>query len=122
MMMNNMGYSHHNLGKRTSFNPITTNNNNNSTDTTITDRNDNDDNDDNYNNDIDKKVVKVVEDDSTTNNTTTYCTKIMRITPETFEKLRDFSHKYHDQPISYDEIIEELCSFYNEHHEQKYYF
>jgi hypothetical protein len=65
------------------------------------------DNDDDY-----------VEDDSTTNNTT-YCTKIMRITPEIFEKLREFSHKYHNQPISYDEIIDELCTFYNEQHKPK---
>ncbi len=61
-----------------------------------------------------------VEDDSTTNNTT-YCTKIMRITPDTFEKLRDFSHKWHEQPISFDEIIDELCSFYEEQHKQKYF-
>jgi len=61
-----------------------------------------------------------VEDDSATNNTT-YCTKIMRITPGTFEKLRDFSHKWHKQPISYDEIIDELCTFYDEQHKLKYF-
>ncbi len=62
-----------------------------------------------------------VEDDSATNNTT-YYTKIMRISPDTFEKLRDFSHKWHEQPISFDEIIDELCSFYEEKHEKKWYY
>ncbi len=61
-----------------------------------------------------------IEDDDITNNAT-YCTKIMRITPQIFEKLTDHSHKYHDQPISYDEIIDELCTFYNEQHEKKYF-
>ena len=61
------------------------------------------------------------EDDSATNNTT-YHTKIMRITPDTFDKLRDHSHRFHKQPISFDEIIDELCTFYEEQHKQKYFF
>jgi hypothetical protein len=60
------------------------------------------------------------EDDTTTNNNT-YFTKIMRITPQTYERLRDFSHKYHSQPISYDEIFQELLNFYNKEHDQKYF-
>ncbi|HSF51535.1 MAG TPA: hypothetical protein VLA74_12300 [Nitrososphaeraceae archaeon] len=48
--------------------------------------------------------------------------KIMRISYDIYEKLRDHSRKYHDQPISYDDIFEELCTFYNEHHERKYSF
>ena len=91
------------LGNLTSLKPIAT------TTTTTTNNNNN--------NEIEDDVV---EDDSTTNNTT-YCTKIIRITPETFELLKFHSHKYHDQPISYDEIIEELCTFYNENHETKYF-
>ena len=47
--------------------------------------------------------------------------KIMRITPETFELLRNFSHKYHPQPISYYEIFQELLDFYNKEHEQKWF-
>ena len=43
-----------------------------------------------------------------TNDTTKTTKKIMRISLETFEKLKNHSRKYHDQPISYDEIIEEL--------------
>jgi hypothetical protein len=50
---------------------------------------------------------------------TTY--KTMKISYNIYEKLRDHSHKYHDQPISYDEIIDELCTFYNEQHEKKYF-
>ena len=47
--------------------------------------------------------------------------KTMKISYNIYEKLRDHSHKYHDQPISYDEIIDELCTFYNEEHERKYF-
>jgi hypothetical protein len=46
--------------------------------------------------------------------------KIMGIT-ETFELLRNFSHKYHPQPISYYEIFQELLDFYNKEHEQKWF-
>ena len=46
--------------------------------------------------------------------TKTNKTKVIKITEQTWEKLRDFSHHYHDQPITYDEIIEELVDFYNE--------
>ena len=58
------------------------------------------------------------EDDD--DNNTCY-TKIMRITSQTFERLRDFSHKYHLQPISYDDIFQELLDFYNKEHDQKYF-
>ena len=47
--------------------------------------------------------------------------KTMKISYNIYEKLRDHSHKYHDQPISYDEIIDELCTFYNEQHKPKYF-
>jgi hypothetical protein len=46
-------------------------------------------------------------------------TKTMQISLHTFELLQKHSRKYNSQPISYDEIIEELCTFYNEQHEQK---
>jgi hypothetical protein len=48
-------------------------------------------------------------------------TKIMQISKHSFELLQNHSHKYHDQPISYNECIEELCTFYNEQHGQKYF-
>jgi hypothetical protein len=66
------------------------------------------------------EIEDVVEDDTITNNTT-YCTKIMRITPNTYERLRQYSAHFHPQPISYDEIFQELLDFYNEHHQQKYF-
>ena len=40
-----------------------------------------------------------------TPNTKTKKTRVVRITEHTWEKLRDFSCKYHDQPITYDEIF-----------------
>jgi hypothetical protein len=80
---------------------------NNTTTTTTTNQNDNDNN-------------KIVEDDSAINNNT-FFTKIMKITPQTYERLKDFSHKYHSQPISYDEIFQELLNFYNKEHDQKYF-
>ena len=49
-------------------------------------------------------------------------TRIIGISEPIYQLLRNHSHKYHDQPISYDYIFEELCKFYNEHHEQKYWF
>ena len=93
--MNNMDYSRLNIGKCTGLNPITTINNNitNTTDQKVDDNN------------------NEVEDDSATNNTT-YCTKIIRVTPETFERLRTYSNRLHPQPISYDEIFLELLDFY----------
>ena len=53
--------------------------------------------------------------------TTSNKTRIMRISEPIYEKLKDHSRKYHDQPISYDEIIEELCIFYNKNNDQKYF-
>jgi hypothetical protein len=40
-------------------------------------------------------------------------TKIMRISYETYSKLREFSRKKHDIPTSYDDLIIELVDFYN---------
>jgi hypothetical protein len=89
------------LGNLTGLRPINT--------TTTNQSDNNNDNDDEWKDD----------NDITTNNT---CyTKIMRITPETFERLRDFSHKYHPQPISYDEIFQELLDFYAKEHDHKYF-
>ncbi len=85
----------------TGLRPITT--------TTTTNQPDNNNNNDN----------EWAEDDDATSNI--YHTKIMRITPKTFERLRDFSHKYHPQPISYDEIFQELLDFYNKEHDQKHF-
>ena len=48
--------------------------------------------------------------------------RTMKISEQVHELLRNHSRKYHNQPISYNEIIEELCKFYNEHHDQKYWF
>ena len=48
-------------------------------------------------------------------------TRIMKISEPVYELLRNHSRKYHDQVMSYDDIIEELCSFWNEHHEQKWF-
>ena len=45
--------------------------------------------------------------------------KTMKISYNIYEQLRDHSHKYQHQPISYDEIIDELCTFYNKQYEKK---
>jgi hypothetical protein len=90
------------FGKLCNLRPINTT-------TNSIDQSDKNDNDDGW------------KDDDTTNNNNTYYTKIMRKTPETFSRLRDFSHKYHPQPISYDEIFHELLDFYNKEHDQKYF-
>ena len=50
-----------------------------------------------------------------------YQYKTMKISYNIYEKLRDHIHKYHDQPISYDEIFQELLDFYNKEHEKKYF-
>lgn len=47
-------------------------------------------------------------------------TRTMKISEPVYE-LCNHSRKYHDQPISYDEILEELCTFYNKNHEQKWF-
>ncbi len=63
---------------------------------------------------------EIIEDDSSTNKTTDH-NKILRITPNTFERLRQYSARNHSkQPISYDEIFNELLDFYNEKNETKY--
>lgn len=63
--------------------------------------------------------------DTKTNKTTRIInnktTRVIKITEQTWEKLRGFSHHYHDQPITYDEIIEELVDFYNKEHDQKWF-
>lgn len=64
------------------------------------------------------------EDDITTtitNNNNSSSIKIMGISYNIYEKLREHSRKYHNQPISYDDIFEELYTFYNKNHEQKYF-
>ena len=58
---------------------------------------------------------------TTTPTNKTKKTRVVRITEHTWEKLKDYSHHYHDQPISYDEIFQELLDFYNEKHEIKYF-
>ena len=68
--------------------------------------------------------ISVTTDDTTKTNNKTLLTKktrVVKITEHTWEKLRDFSSKYHEQPISYDDIFEELVDFYNEKHEKKYF-
>ncbi len=55
------------------------------------------------------------------NSTTIPQTKTMIISHASFELLCSHSRKYHNQPISYDEIIEELCTFYNANHKQKWF-
>ena len=98
---NNVG-----LGNLTGLKPIISNptNTTNTTTTTTT---------------LDLENDKEFDDDITTIDT--YYSKIMRITPQTYERLREYSHKYHNQPISYDEIFQELLDFYNEKHEVKYF-
>ena len=46
---------------------------------------------------------------------------IDKISLDTFELLKNHSRKYYNQVMSYDEIIEELCTFWNEKHEQKWF-
>jgi hypothetical protein len=48
-------------------------------------------------------------------------TRVIRITEETWKKLRDFSCKYHDQPITHDEIFCELVDFYNNEQNKKFF-
>jgi hypothetical protein len=46
-------------------------------------------------------------------------TKTMEISIHSFKLLQDHSKKYHsaeEQPVSYDQCIYELCSFWNEQH------
>jgi hypothetical protein len=52
------------------------------------------------------------------NNTTT---KTMQISLHSFELLQNHSRKFHNQPMPYDDIIEELCNYWNENHEQKWF-
>ena len=50
-------------------------------------------------------------------------TKIMQISLHSFHLLQNHSMEYHaaeDQPISYDQCIQELCIFWNSEHGQKY--
>jgi hypothetical protein len=84
--------SFHRFGVRTGFKPIS---NMTTTTSTITDQEEND-------------------------NTTT-STKIMQISHASFELLCNHSKKYHNPPISYDETIEDLFTFYNANHEQKWF-
>jgi hypothetical protein len=60
------------------------------------------------------KMSNLVEDDKSK------ITKTISISLHSFELLCNHSRKYHtpeEQPISYDQCIEELCTFYNEKHE-----
>jgi hypothetical protein len=94
-----MGHPSNNpeLGKLTGLKPINTTITNNKTNTTTT---------------IDQQEENDKELDDTTTSTNNYYTKIMRITPATHERLREYSYKYHSQPLSYDEILQELLDFY----------
>jgi hypothetical protein len=49
------------------------------------------------------------------NDNDTNTTKTMQISLKTYNKLQEFSRKQHleDYPLSYDEIIESLVSFWN---------
>jgi hypothetical protein len=55
------------------------------------------------------------------NNDDDTTTKTMQISLKTYNKLQRFSRKQHseDYPLSYDEIIESLVSFWNEKHDTK---
>jgi hypothetical protein len=66
------------------------------------------------------KMSNLVPSEENNNNTT--ATKLMQISLHSFELLQNHSRKFHEQPISYDEIIEELCNFWNEQHKTKYCF
>lgn len=68
------------------------------------------------------RPVTSIPTTTTPNKTRTKKTRTVRITEHTWEKLRGFSHHYHDQPITYDEIIEELVDFYNNEQNKKYSF
>ena len=61
-------------------------------------------------------LVPISEDTSTNTKV-----KTMQISLHSWELLKNHSRKYHAQPMLYDEIIEELCTFWNEKHEQKYF-
>jgi hypothetical protein len=68
------------------------------------------------------KISNLVPSEENNNNTTTAATtKLMQISLHSFELLQNHSRKFHDQPISYDEIIEELCKYWNSNHKQKWF-
>ena len=48
-------------------------------------------------------------------------TRTIRISEPIYDLLKDHSKKFHSQPISYDEIFEELCTYSNANHEQKWF-
>ena len=64
-------------------------------------------------------AVVAAEEDTNTNTDQ----KIMQISLHSFQLLQNHSIEYHtaeDQPISYDQCIQELCNFWNLEHGQKH--
>ena len=47
-------------------------------------------------------------------------TRTIRITEDTWLKLKDYSRANHTIPTSYDDLFQELVDFYNEQQEKKY--
>jgi hypothetical protein len=94
------------FGKYTSLKPVITIDPTTTTKTTI-----------NKSGNNKEEIIDIVEDDSSTNKTTDH-NKILRITLNTFERLRQYSARNNSkQPISYDEIFNQLLDFYNEKNE-----
>jgi hypothetical protein len=64
-------------------------------------------------------TLKVITTDNNTNKVPK--SRVIRISEPVYQLLKDHSKKYHPQPISYDDIFEELCNYYNANHEQKWF-
>jgi hypothetical protein len=70
-----------------------------------------------------KKFFKLGKMSSLVEGDKSKITKTISISLTSWELLQNHSAKYYtleEQPISYDEIIQEVCNFYNEKNEQKY--
>ena len=60
------------------------------------------------------------EGQDTTNQYTDFNTKIMKITNNTYQRLKDHSRKYYNIE-SYDIIIQNLIDHYDKSHDQKWF-
>ena len=67
------------------------------------------------------KIVTTTTKSKSKTTSTKKPTKTMIISLDTFELLKNHSRKYYNQVMNYDEIIEELCTLWNEKHEQKWF-
>ena len=70
-------------------------------------------------------TLRTIPADTDTDTNTDQKTKTMQISFHSFQLLQNHSMEYHaaeDQPISYDQCLQELCNFWNLKHNQKYIY